>query len=345
MKRFIPWYVRIAAKLVLSRVPASYSTWRKLNFFSHGAMHRTDYALKVFRHHFARVPATGPQGLTILEIGPGDSLLSAVIAAAHGVTEVKLVDAGPFATEDVDVYRAAASVLRDQGLSTPDLSSANSLAQVLALCNATYGTAGLASMREIPTASVDFIWSHAVLEHIRVAQFDEFVQQMRRVLRPGGRCSHLIDLKDHLGGALNNMRIPRSWWEKDWMAGSGFYTNRLRRSEILRSFHRCEQVDWGGLVLNGCPAGGNHQAKFLHGAAVVEAVAAERRLDRQPALVRDRGARDQGTCDEIADRAARVAVGVRTQVGGDRQLELPAADKHVERRVVSLASRLLVPSE
>jgi hypothetical protein len=116
-------------------------------------------------------------------------------------------------------------------------------------------------------------------------------------------------------------------------------------SEILRSLHGCEQVDRGGLVLDRCPARGDHQAELLHGAAVVEAVAAERRFDRQPALVRDRGARDQGTCDEIADRAARVAVGVRTQVGGDRQLELPTADEHVERRVVSLASRLLVPSE
>lgn len=240
MKQFVPWYARIAAKIVLSRLPASYGTWRRLNFFSHGAMHRIDYALQVFRHHFARVPAESRSDLTIMEIGPGDSLLSAVIGAAHGAARVQFVDAGNFATPDVEVYRNAATALREQGLSPPDLAQAQNLDEVLSLCNASYGTQGLASMRQIPSASVDFIWSHAVLEHIRAREFDTFVREIRRVLRPNGLCSHLVDLKDHLGGALNNLRIPGTLWEKDWMANSGFYTNRLRKSEIVRSFEMAD---------------------------------------------------------------------------------------------------------
>ena len=47
-----------------------------------------------------------------------------------------------------------------------------------------------------------------------------------------------MDLTDHLGGGLNNMRIPSRWWEEDWMAQSGFYTNRLRMSELLQLFQK-----------------------------------------------------------------------------------------------------------
>ena len=32
------------------------------------------------------------------------------------------------------------------------------------------------------------------------------------------------------------MRIPTRWWEADWMARSGFYTNRMRMTEMLGAF-------------------------------------------------------------------------------------------------------------
>jgi SAM-dependent methyltransferase len=197
-------------------------------------MHSADYALQVFHQHFARRPMGLCEGIVLLEIGPGDSLTSAVIGAAHGATHIYLVDS--VATDDLDVYREAARTLRSRGFAPPNLEDAASVDDLLCACRASYGTQGLVSLREIPTASVDFIWSHAVLEHLRRDEFDAFAREMRRVLRAGGRCSHLIDLKDHLGGALNNMRIPSRWWEAEWMARSGFYTNRLRKSEMIRAF-------------------------------------------------------------------------------------------------------------
>jgi hypothetical protein len=78
------------------------------------------------------------------------------------------------------------------------------------------------------------------------------MKEVRRILAPGGVCSHRVDLKDHLGGALNNMRVSSRQWEKDWMANSGFYTNRLRFSEMLNLFReagfQCEVLRverWG----------------------------------------------------------------------------------------------------
>ena len=63
------------------------------------------------------------------------------------------------------------------------------------------------------------------------------MRQLRRVLRSNGVCSHLIDLRDMLGGALNHLRFPDRLWESRLMAESGFYTNRLRYSEMLALFN------------------------------------------------------------------------------------------------------------
>ncbi|MDA1082337.1 MAG: methyltransferase, partial [Gemmatimonadetes bacterium] len=40
--------------------------------------------------------------------------------------------------------------------------------------------------------------------------------------------------RDHLGGALNNLRFSESIWESDFFASAGFYTNRLQFDAILR---------------------------------------------------------------------------------------------------------------
>jgi len=235
LRELVPWWLRIPAKVVLSRVPADYQQWRKLNLFAHGTMHRPDYAFEVFRQHFAHWQNPRPE-FVALEIGPGDSVSSALIAKAHGASAVHLIDAGRFAATELSVYHQMASYLQARGLRAPRLDEARNLDDVLRVSSAVYGTRGLASLREVATASVDFIWSHAVLEHIRCHEFAAFAREMRRVLRPGGLCSHQVDLKDHLGGALNNLRIASRWWEADWMARSGFYTNRLRMAQILEIF-------------------------------------------------------------------------------------------------------------
>ncbi len=55
-------------------------------------------------------------------------------------------------------------------------------------------------------------------------------------MSPRGVASHEVDLKDHLAGALNNLRFSTRVWESPFMADSGFYTNRLRFQEILDLF-------------------------------------------------------------------------------------------------------------
>jgi hypothetical protein len=236
MRERIPWWGRIGAKLVLARLPVGYRLWRRLGVFKHGAMIDPAYALAVFRKHFAvaRVPAGA--AFTAMELGPGDSLASALIAASHGATQCHLVDSGAYAATDPEVYRELCRYLQSQGLRPPNLESVHDTRTLLQACRGTYGTHGLASLRELRSSSVDFAWSQATLEHVRRHEFADIVRETRRIIRDDGVCSHEIDLKDHLGGALNNLRIPSRWWESEWMARSGFYTNRLRMVEIIRVF-------------------------------------------------------------------------------------------------------------
>ena len=49
---------------------------------------------------------------------------------------------------------------------------------------------------------------------------------------------HRVDLKDHLGGSLNNLRFTSTTWEGDLFRKSGFYTNRIRYDEMVALFDR-----------------------------------------------------------------------------------------------------------
>jgi SAM-dependent methyltransferase len=237
LRNLVPWYARIGAKLVLSRLPTGYAFWHRLGLFSHGHMDVPAYAHEVFRTHYDRSPfARRSGGFVSLELGPGDSAVSAVIAASYGASGHHLIDAGRFAIADPTVYRAAAEHLKSQGLSAPDLSGAENLDTILGRCHACYGANGLDSLRNVADGSVDFMWSQAVLEHVRRGVFADTMRELCRILRSDGVCSHRVDLKDHLGGGLNNLRLGSGLWEREWMANSGFYTNRLRFSELIGQF-------------------------------------------------------------------------------------------------------------
>src|SRR5262245_36048916 len=104
VRQLIPWWARIATKVVLSRTPLDYRRWQKWGLFVHGAMDRPAYAYRVVTSHLERVGWSSCREKTILELGPGDSLATALIAAAFGAERCYLVDAGFFATRDLEIY-------------------------------------------------------------------------------------------------------------------------------------------------------------------------------------------------------------------------------------------------
>ncbi len=238
MKGLIPWWFKIIAKIILSRVPVGYSFWQKIGLFRHGYMDDSTYVVSIFNMHISRADLEGKlQGKTILELGPGDSVATAIVAACYGARTI-LVDAGPFAKDDLEGYRKLVGLLEKNGLSPPDIEAAVTLGDVLTACNAQYLTKGLESFASIEADTVDFIFSQAVLEHVRKSELFDTMRECFRVLSPDGIASHRIDLKDHLGGSANNLRIPSKYWETDWMSSSGFYTNRIRFKEMFTIFKK-----------------------------------------------------------------------------------------------------------
>jgi len=235
IKSAMPWQVKIGAKIVLSRLPVGYGLWSRLNLFKHGPMEDLSYATGVFERHLATWRATGRSGpFTMLELGPGDSLFSALIARRLGASRSWIVDTGAWANVEITAYQRAAGTLfpegNEQGV---DPARWTRIEEMLEDCRAGYLTGGLESLRRLADGSIDLFWSQAVLEHVRRREVGPTFAEMRRLLSPTGVASHVVDFKDHLGGKLNNLRFSEERWESNLFSSSGFYTNRIRCKQML----------------------------------------------------------------------------------------------------------------
>jgi hypothetical protein len=251
---FIPWQVKMWIKILLSQLPLSDSFLSGLGIFRHGSVSRDlDNLYRSFADHLdAYRQQTGRTPEACLELGPGDSIGHAMCAKAEGVQGMYMVDAGDFATRDENHYRAFASYLtqkgRDPGMTGYDRQS------VLNATNAEYFLEGLKSMPAIPANAVDLSFSQAVFEHIPRAEFLPYMKELFRVHKPGSLSRHIVDLHDHLGGALNSLRFSQRFWESSFVRGAGFYTNRLTMAEMIEYAIQAgftvrieEIVNWPGL--------------------------------------------------------------------------------------------------
>jgi len=234
----LPWWVKLYAKLVLARLPVSYSLWRKLKLFCHGEMNDPVRAIRTFEKYYlcAREHSDIATGFTVLELGPGDSILSGLVARSMGASQVWLVDAGAFADMDLTACQRTLALLKQAGHIDLDLGNATNVHELLQRLSVSYLTCGTASLADIPDASVDFFWSQVVLEHVARDEFPVLLRELRRIVRPQGIGIHSVDFRDHLSNALNHLRFSHATWESRIFRNSGFYTNRIRPSAMLAMF-------------------------------------------------------------------------------------------------------------
>jgi len=245
-----PWFLKMFLKILLARFPVPHAIWYKVGIFKHGEMADFSYARGVFVSHLAKagLEEIGKNlNKTILEVGPGESLTSALFAKAYGFKRSVLLDVGNFTLPDLTVYQELARKLAGEGMPCPLIHACGSIEEMLIALDSQYLITGLKSLKMIPDESVDFIFSNAVLEHIRKKEFSETSQEFWRILKPGGICTHVVDYRDHLEESLHNLRFSDWFWEADWIASSGFYTNRIRFGEMIRIF---EALSFEVQVLN-----------------------------------------------------------------------------------------------
>ena len=237
MSKKIPWWVKILVKLIFSRLPIGYKFWKNLGLFEHGKMNHHEYSVRVFFDHLDRLgyKKNDLKGLTILELGPGDSIATALIASSFGA-KVILVDAGSFTNQDMSTYFGLVRYLKSQGYQAKSIEDCKEVSEILNICSSKLYTEGLNSLKTLKDNSVDLIFSQAVLEHIRLSEFSDTLYEIKRILKRSGICSHQIDLQDHLSGSLNNLRFSNNVWESKLFANSGFYTNRISFTRMLDYF-------------------------------------------------------------------------------------------------------------
>ncbi len=232
----VPWWVKMGSKLVLARLPIPYALWRSLGLFRYGTSDESWTRERAFATE-CMVLATSELGRppkAVLEFGPGDSLVGAIVSSALGAERAFIVDVGDFASVDVSKY---AKLISDLDKETPgfaarvDLSSRDAL---LKSVNATYFTNGLSDLMGIADESVELSFSLKVVEHIRKAEFEPLMAKLAKVMCAPSVQRHVVDLHDHMGCALNSLRFTEGFWENSTVASSGFYTNRLRFSQIVQ---------------------------------------------------------------------------------------------------------------
>lgn len=238
LKAAVPWWGKIALKIGLSRLPLGYAAWSRANLFRHGAMDDPGAALATYRlfHGHAAAHAALPDGFAVLELGPGDALLASAAAWGFGAGRIVASDVGPFATTTLVMLEGLDRALRAAGLRPLPLEGAATAEEVLARIGLDYLPNGRAGLAGLPDASFDLIWSNAVLEHVRLAEFAPTIADCARLLKPGGVMVHGIDFRDHLAQALNNLRFSPETWEGRLFSKAGFYTNRLAPSEVTAIF-------------------------------------------------------------------------------------------------------------
>ncbi|MEZ2354935.1 hypothetical protein [Caballeronia sp. RCC_10] len=248
-----PWQAKLASKVIAANLGVPYTFWRRHGIFKLGAMLDPNYARSVYEHH---VGHANPTAKTLLELGPGDSLFTAVYAYTRFERSV-LIDAGPFAETDPHPYIALVDQLRSKGERMLDVPEDFSWASLLSALHCTYLTDGVASLSELNDSEMDFSFSHSCLQHIPLDQFKMLARELYRVTADGGTGSHLLDFRDMLAGSLNHLRFSSATWESSFVKNTNVYTNRLRLGQIREAFEEAgfrveilEQKRWDVLPVS-----------------------------------------------------------------------------------------------
>ena len=194
-------------------------------------------------------------GGEVLEIGTGYvhwvSLILTLMADVHS-TLFDVVDNRLF-----DVFKMYAAELRPQlqtlGLPPGRIEQADSVLaslagvesfdQVYAALPWKYVIDETGTMNDLPGDGFDLVVSSDVLEHIDRGIIDTFIDEMFRVVKPGGFVFHAIDLCDHLSyfdpkaRAKSYCRFDGVTWDR-WLNSKTQYINRIQRPEWLSKFER-----------------------------------------------------------------------------------------------------------
>lgn len=203
-------------------------------------------SIPTYAHHVdAIVRHGGAAGKTILEFGSGRNLIAVLLLSAAGAGRVYAFDIERLASTDLvndAIDQARKMELPWAGTDDPWPSVSNIDEDLQAKYRIFYTAPGDAASTGLPDHSVDWICSTATLEHIPLAVIEAIMIEARRILKPDGHSTMIIDYHDHYASTDKSI-TPYNFYHYSDEAWRRFnprmhYVNRLRHSDFVSLFDR-----------------------------------------------------------------------------------------------------------
>jgi hypothetical protein len=257
------WKAAYIAKGLLTWVPGLYA-WR-LQRASTGGTNSSRYCYAVWLRHLVMLSRHGfrPSDATVGELGPGDSIGCGLASLLSGARQYVGLDVVPFAanTKVEEVFRDLVRLFaarepipdaREFPFTRPFLPTYDFPASLVDLTGFTERVEKIAQdlktgvnsgqrvryiapwtmSNEVAEASLDLIFSQAVLEHAE--ELGSIYRTMYSLLKPGGYASHVIDFGCHHVAPLWNGHWAYTDWEWKLVRGNrNFFLNRQPLSAHL----------------------------------------------------------------------------------------------------------------
>jgi len=231
------WRVKAAVYWVLSALPGNVRVQHLIHRHVTHTIPLPDETVRKYvwlakRHvDLVAAHASKPLGeLQFYEFGAGQTMLGPLSFYGFGVNSQVVVDIRRLI--QLDEVQRIARLLHDPayGLQRPPPPS-------LEAAGITYRAPVDARKSPFAASSFDVVSSTVTLEHIPPDDIYAIFEDCRRILRPGGLMSSIIDYTDHYSygdsrlGPLNYLRYASKAWRR-WNPPL-FYQNRLRHSDYV----------------------------------------------------------------------------------------------------------------
>tara|TARA_B100000989_G_C19525876_1_gene466854 strand:+ start:503 stop:1300 length:798 start_codon:yes stop_codon:yes gene_type:complete len=229
------WQFKILVKLIISILKIPYRMQRIAGIGKHttNIEDKSKFLLSNYIEPYQK--SFNKSDYILLELGPGDSATVLNYCLHHELSYIS-VDTGFFNKKDINRLDSSKDIINVSSDYDP-----NMRINVL--------TGGSISLERLPSGTINYVFSNAVLEHIWKKDLKTVLDHTIRVQCPGGIFKHRIDFKDHLSGGLKNQFFPDFLWESRLFRNASFYTNRKSSSYFIEFFNqktKCKMVEFRG---------------------------------------------------------------------------------------------------
>jgi hypothetical protein len=256
-RSLMDWRLKAVVQQVLSRAPggerAYYELQTRLTHSLPISDERLHHAVDLAGRHLDAIRTEGKQPLehaAFFEFGAGWDLHVPIILYAFGVRDQLVVDLFPLVRPalvqeclarltrlDVLPPEQVAGLTEVLGALHED-SGRPDLEVITGSLGITYRAPADARRTGLAAGSIDYATSTSTLEHVPEQDIPAILSECRRLLRPGGIASMIIDYTDHYShfdpsiGPFNFLRYDESGWRL--FNPSLHYQNRLRHPQYLQ---------------------------------------------------------------------------------------------------------------